>query len=193
EVDAVPPAAAPGLTAAPPPPPPGRPPSGVTHGSFRATDDGIVWRCASCDTENRLEESLCVVCGTKFAEALREPAPERVDRDPGTAAMISLFFPGAGHAYLGMWPQALARGLISVWVGLMAFFFAAGGRGSATAIGWLYGLIAFGLWVVAAHDAFREASNEPRQVLLEGRRFTFLVLGLLVLLLASLFLTAFAR
>ncbi|MDQ3981690.1 MAG: zinc ribbon domain-containing protein, partial [Actinomycetota bacterium] len=161
---------------APPPPPPSvvadpdapaspedravRP--GVERGAFRSTEDGILWRCSSCDTENRLEEPACTVCGTPFAESVRPPEPERPQRDPGTTAMISLFFPGAGHAYLGLWPQAIARAVVSVWVVLMAVFFAIGGKAASTPVAVLYGLAAFGLWGVAAHDAFREASGTPR-------------------------------
>lgn len=193
---------------APPPPPPVAetppPPSapegaatavkpGVERGNFRSTEEGILWRCTSCDNENRLEEQACSVCGTPFAAAIRPPDTERPQRDPGTTALISLFFPGAGHAYLRMWPQAIARGVISVWVILMTLFFAIGGKGGSTPVALLYGAAAFGLWATAAHDAFREANGEPKQVLLQGRRFTYVVLGLLMLLLASLFLTAFTN
>ena len=197
---------------APPPPPPlaetappGAPPPpasaeerpqvkpGVERAGFRSTEDGILWRCSSCDTENALEEQACTVCGTRFAESIRPPAPERPVRDPGTTALISLFFPGAGHAYLGMWAQAVARAVVSIWVVLMALFFAIGGEGKSTPVAILYGAASFGLWFVAAHDAFREANGEPNQVVLQGRRFTYLVLGLLMMLLASLFLTAFSN
>lgn len=181
------------------PEPPAGPPAetsvkpGVERGGFRSTEQGILWRCSSCDTENRLEEVACTVCGTLFAESIRPPAPPRVQRDPGTTAMISLFFPGAGHAYLGMWAQAIARAVVSVWVVVMALFFAIGGKAGSTPAAVLYGAAAFALWMVAAHDAFREANGEGNQVLLQGRRFTYLVLGLLMLLLASLFLTAFSN
>ena len=180
-----------------PPPSPAAPSAGVKPGveraGFRSTEQGILWRCSSCENENPLEEPTCTVCGLAFAESIRPPAPERLQRDPGTTAMISLFFPGAGHAYLGMWPQAIARGVVSVWVALMALFFAIGGKGGSAPIAFLYGAAAFALWAVAAHDAFREANDEPKQVLLHGRRFTYLVLSLLMLLLASLFLTAFSN
>lgn len=166
---------------------------GVERGNFRSTDEGILWRCTSCDTENPLEEPACTVCGTAFAEAMRPPAPQRLQRDPGTTAMISLFFPGAGHAWLGMWPQAIARAVLSIWVSLMASFFAVGGKTGAVPVALLYGATSFGLWATAAHDAYREANGQPRQVILQGRRFTYLVLGLLMLLLASLFLTAFSN
>ena len=184
------PASEPGVAAPPPAPAPLKP--GVEHGSFRSTEEGILWRCSSCDTENRLEEGACVVCGTGFGETFRPPAPPRVRRDPGTTALISLFFPGAGHAYLGMWPQAIARGVVSVWVAAMSLFFAVGGKRGAMPIGILYGLVAFALWMVAAHDSYREANDQPRGVLLYGRRFTYLVLGLLVSLMGSMFLTAFS-
>ncbi len=173
-----------------PGPPAAAPKPGVRQGAFRSTEEGILWTCSACDAENPLEEQACRVCGTAFAEALRPPPKRHVERDPGTVALVSLFFPGAGHAYLGMWPQAIARAVISVWVGLMTLFFAAGGKGAATAVAAAFGVVAFALWVTAAHDAFREASDEPRLVLLRGRRFTFLVLGLLMLLLGSMFLTA---
>lgn len=176
------------------PTPPASPPTGikpgVEHGSFRSTTAGILWRCSACETENPLEETSCRVCGKAFAEAVKPPPKPRVERDPGTVAMVSLFFPGAGHAYLGMWPQAIARGVVSLWAGLMTLFFAVGGNGGSLGVAALFGLVTFALWVVAAHDAFREASDEPRQVLLHGRRFTYLVLGLLMLLLASMFLSA---
>src|SRR5918997_1307320 len=70
----------------PPPPPPAAPPAGppsappqdpastpaaepgavkpgVERGAFRSTEEGIFWRCSSCDVENTLEEPACVVCG----------------------------------------------------------------------------------------------------------------------------------
>ncbi|HEV2756680.1 MAG TPA: hypothetical protein VG318_13000 [Actinomycetota bacterium] len=173
---------------------PTAPKPGVKKGAFRSTDEGILWTCSSCDAENPLEEPACRVCGIAFGEAMKEPVARHVERDPGTVALVSLFFPGAGHAYLGMWPQAIARGVVSVWVGLMTLLFAIGGKGgSATAVAGLFGLVTFALWAVAAHDAFREASDEPSRVLLHGRRFTFLVLGLLTMLLASMFLTALSN
>lgn len=192
--DAPPPPPAPAV-AAPEAPAPEAPPAegvkpGVQHGGFRSTEEGILWRCSSCDTENRLEEAACTVCGTAFAEAMRPPAPERPGRDPGTTALISMLFPGAGHGYLAMWPQAIARAVINVWVLAMALFFAVGG---STPVALMFGAAAFGLWATAAHDAYREANGEARDVILQGRRFTYVVLSLLMLLLAALFLTAFAN
>lgn len=179
-------------SAAPPPPvdAPPAPKPGVQQGAFRSTEEGILWTCSACDAENPLDEAACRVCGTAFGEAIRPPVKRHLERDPGTVALVSLFFPGAGHAYLGMWPQAIARAVVSAWVGVMTLLFALARGGASTAVAGLFGLVAFSLWIVAAHDAFREAGDEPRRVLLYGRRFTFLVLGLLMLLLASIFMTA---
>lgn len=163
---------------------------GVERAGFRSTEEGILWRCSQCENENRLEDEACSVCGTPFADSMRPPPPPRPQRDPGTTALISLFFPGAGHAYLGLWAQAVARAVVSVWVIAMTLFFAIGGKGGSMPVAVLFALMGFGLWGTAAHDAFREANGEPGQALLQGRRFTYLVLSLLMLLLGSLFLTA---
>jgi hypothetical protein len=50
----------------------------------------------------------------------------------------------------------------------------------------LFGVVALLLWIVAAHDAFREASNETARVLLRGRRFLYVVLGLMALLFVAM-------
>jgi hypothetical protein len=101
--------------------------------------------------------------------------------------MISLFFPGAGHGYLGLWGQAIARGVISVWVVLTALIGAVQG---AAMVAVVFGVAAIGLWLLAAHDSYREALNEPNAVILKGKLFLYLVLGLLVLLFILLFSTA---
>jgi hypothetical protein len=115
------------------------------------------------------------------------PEPDLADKDPNTAALMSLFFPGAGHAYLGLWADAIARGVLSVWVILVAVVAAfAAEQASGRLVTILFGLIAFGLWGVAAHDAYRAARKERDRIILKGRGFLFLVLGLLGLLLLVL-------
>ena len=158
---------------------------GTRHGSFTVREHGVVWTCSRCDTENPLDQQVCSVCGTTFAEVVR-PKEERPERDPGMAAMVSLFFPGAGHGYLGMWGQAVARGVLHAWV-LFVVLIAVVQRGPGSApIGIVFGFAATGLWAVSAHDAYREARHESSQVLLKGKVFLYLVLGLLVLLLILL-------
>lgn len=188
----------------PPPPPP--PPSGAdptpttapgpgaapggpaaavaerTSGAFTITETGIVWTCTRCETANPLDASVCSVCGTTFADVIRPP-DGRPERDPNTVAMYSLFFPGAGHWYLGLKGQAVARGVLSVWVVLVAVL--AGVAGSVL-MGVVFGLAALGLWIAAAHDAYREARSESAAVILRGRIFLYLVLGLLLLMVVLL-------
>jgi hypothetical protein len=103
------------------------------------------------------------------------------------AAMLSLFFPGAGHGYLGLWGQAVARTVLSLWVlfVVLVSVLQRGQAGSAM-IGFVFGVAATGLWAASAHDAYREARREPSLVLLKGKVFLYLVLGLLALLMLLL-------
>jgi hypothetical protein len=124
--------------------------------------------------------TVCPVCGSDLATTLRPPEPERPQRDPNMTALISLLLPGAGHAYLGQWPQGLSRAVVQMWVLATALI----GAVQGTPLVWVtFGMAATALWVVAAHDAYREAADEGRGVLLKGRVFLWVVLGLLALLL----------
>jgi hypothetical protein len=145
----------------------------------------VVWTCSRCDTENPLDQQVCAVCGTSFAEVVK-PKDDGPERDPGTATLFSLFFPGAGHGYLGLWGQAIARGVLHAWV-LFVVLIALFQRGPGSVpVAVVFGLAATALWGVSAHDAYREARHESSQVLLKGKVFLYLVLGLLVLLMVLL-------
>ena len=163
-------------------------PASVDTSAFEVTESGIKWICATCGTPNSLEEPVCSACGTTFAETVR-PKPKRVQGDPGKAALFSLFFPGAGHAYLGMWGQAVARAVLSSWVLLVTIVGMLDREvPGSLAMAAMFGIVALGLWLLAAHDAFREATDEPDKVLLQGKRYLYLVLGLMVLLFIVMFL-----
>jgi hypothetical protein len=152
--------------------------------TFQVTDQGIRWTCSVCETVNGLEHSICDVCGAPFARTVLPP-DEKPQRDPNMTAMISLFLPGAGHAYLGMWGQAIARGVISLWV-LLVVVVAAFQRGAASSnvILVTFGLASIMLWGVTAHDAYREARDERTLVVMKGKIFLYTVLGLLLMLVA---------
>ena len=157
------------------------------YSAFKVTEEGIKWICPTCTTANDLDLQACTACGSTFADAIR-PKPARVERDPARTALVSLFFPGAGHAYLGMWGQAVARGVLSFWVVLVTVVGVLdkkvpGSLAMATA----FGIAALVLWLVAAHDAYREATNNPGAVLLRGKRFLYVVLGLMGLLFIVMF------
>lgn len=154
---------------------------GTSHGAFTVREHGVVWTCSRCSAENGLDQQSCSVCGTAFAEVV-QPKQERPQRDPGMATMMSLFFPGAGHGYLGLWGQAIARGVLHAWV-LFVVLIALLQKGAGSAsLAVVFGLAAAGLWGVSAHDAYREARHESSQVLLKGKIFLYLVIGLLLLL-----------
>ncbi|MDQ4143744.1 MAG: hypothetical protein M3198_08405, partial [Actinomycetota bacterium] len=156
-------------------------------GAVRVDEDGISWTCVRCDTVNEFAANVCVVCGAKFAESIRPPEEPRPSRDPNKTALISLFMPGAGHAYLGIWGEAFARAVISTWVVLVAVFAAAQNVAQAKIMGVLFALVATALWVVAAHDSYREALGMPSAVILKKKFFLGLVLGLLMLSIVMVF------
>jgi ribosomal protein L40E len=79
------------------------------------TDDAGVaaaaWPCPVCGERNPIELDACRVCGTPFAQLLRqdEPRPTIAPRD---AFLWSLIFPGVGHAKVGRGPDGIARGTL---------------------------------------------------------------------------------
>lgn len=165
----------------------GRADPGPRGDVFRVEEGGRVsWQCSQCATINSLDADACTACGTSFVAAMKPAEPAGPERDPGTATMLSLFMPGAGHAYLGMWGQAVARAILGLWVSgivLLAGFQDGAGSGLIAIV---FGAASFGLWIVTAHDAYREASHDPGAVILKGRTFLFTVLALLVILLGML-------
>ena len=161
---------------------------GTKRGAFEVTEEGIQWTCRVCDSKNPIELLVCSACGSPFAETVREQRADQIEGDPNNAALYSLFFPGAGHGYLGLWGDAVARAVVSLFaitVTLVAFL------GQAPLVAAVFGLLSFALWVVAAHDAYREASHQSNQTLIKTRHYGFLMLGILALLFIMLMATYF--
>jgi hypothetical protein len=189
------------VASAPSPPPP--PPSGVqgasrdassvpssaTGQTFSVTDKGIIWTCSRCNNANDFSLSACSVCGAPFSELIREPGSDRPQRDPGIVAIASLVLPGAGHAYLGLWGQAIARAVISVWVVTVTLFAIFQGGRPALVTALMFGVVAVALWLVAAHDSYREAQGDGRSTLLKDRHFLYVVLGLLLMSMIMVFMS----
>ena len=158
------------------------------YSAFKVTEEGIKWICPTCANPNNLDMTACTACGTTFAQAVR-PEPTRIEREPATVALMSLFLPGAGHAYMGMWGQAVARGVLWLWVlGIAIVGLLDKDVPGSLVMALLFGLAAFALWAITAHDAYREALNQPKSVLLRDRRFLYLVLGLMGLLFVLMFI-----
>jgi len=157
--------------------------------AFIVGTDGISWACKKCETVNSIETDVCSVCGMSFADLLRPATPDKPRRDPNTVALISLFWPGAGHGYIGQWGQAIARGIVSfLLLVVTAVSFAQSGAGGMATI---FGGIAFSFWAVAAHDSFQEASNAPNKVILRPKYFLWFVLVVLMLMVGSLLVQGF--
>ena len=162
------------------------PPEVQRRGAFSIAGGDVTWTCDRCDTDNELSARSCRVCGTAFGDTVG-PQPHKTPRDPNTAALISLFYPGAGHGYLGLWSQAIARAAMSTWVLAVALVAALQkGVPGSRALVVLFGVAAFVLWALGAHDAYREAADHPRGVILRPRMFLYLTVGLLFLLFVSL-------
>jgi hypothetical protein len=176
------------------PAPRGMPPPGAAvgteRGPFTVTDGGVVWTCSSCGRTNHLDTEICSVCGASLRDMLEPKQSRTKQRDPRLTAFVALAFPGVGHAYLGLWGQAVARAAIAILTlaAVVAGFTldAAGAR----VMSFLFAVVALGLWIVSAHDAMREAQGRERETLLRGRAFMYLVLGLLGLLMLQLFIGA---
>lgn len=156
---------------------------GLTRGAFTVTELGVMWTCSVCGAQNMLDNQSCTVCGTRFAELVEPKEINRVERDPAKTTLVSFAFPGAGHAYLGMWGQAVARAVLGLWLLMVVFItgIQEGVPGSA-AISIVFGLASLGLWAVSSHDAYQEAKGASGAVLLRGKVFFYAVLGLLGLL-----------
>jgi hypothetical protein len=167
-----------------------RDPAPAARGPFRVVGEVVAWTCAVCDSTNPLDRSDCQVCSAPLAATLHPP-PEPPRRDPGLAALLSLILPGGGHAYVGIWGQAVARAVTSAWVVFVALLSAVQ-RGLLAPLPLLFEGAAVALWLVAAHDAYREAAGQGGAVILRGRLLTWVLAGLVLLSVAATLAAAMA-
>lgn len=155
----------------------------VRRGVFQVVGAEVMWSCTVCGHDNPLDAGACQTCAASFADVIRRDERPRLERDPNTAALYSLFLPGAGHAYVGLMGQAIARAVMSIWVVGVALVAVLSGPGRASAlISVTYGLAAVGLWLAAAHDSYREAMDQPGLCWLSGRRFLYVTVALIAVL-----------
>lgn len=155
----------------------------MTRGAFTMTAAGVAWTCPTCDTSNPLEAGVCTVCGTAFREVVAaNDAGGTPARDPRVAAAAGAIFPGFGHAYIGSWGQALARVAVAMWVVATIVAGMSVRTLPSRLMSVAFILAALGLWTLSSYDAYQAASNNPGSVVLKGRTFVWLVLGLVGLL-----------
>lgn len=130
------------------------------------------WVCTVCDTANPLDDQQCSACGTSIFTVFGAEEEEQKEVDPQRALLRSIMFPGLGHAIAG-------QGLLGSAIGgltLMALGFGiALAATQAGSFGWPLLLLALGIWVAAAFDAFRIASGGTDIIFLRPRVVTALV------------------
>jgi hypothetical protein len=120
------------------------------------------WPCPTCGSQNPIELDACGVCGTSFAQLLRqeEPRPTVAPRD---AFLWSLTFPGVGHAKVGRAPDGIARGTLFVLTFGLALVIVLSGVSNAAvfAVVVLLLLSALTLYLGSAVEAYRLADGGP--------------------------------
>jgi hypothetical protein len=185
----------------------GRPGPGVGAGTaagagsspgIRATDEGIVWACPVCETENPIELSSCRTCGTPFGRLLEEEPPPP-GSSPGRAVALSLLFPGVGHFVAGRGAEGLARAVIFAYAAatVVTILVVTGGRpGPFLSLLVASALVALAVYALTASDAGRAARGEPpllgSRVLLYGG-VALILLTVVVLAIVGLRATGTAR
>lgn len=119
-----------------------------------------IWPCPTCGSSNPIELDVCRVCGTSFAQLLRqdEPGPTVAPRD---AFLWSLTFPGVGHAKAGRTPDGIARGTLFVLTFGLALVIVLGGVNSPPVFGVVALLLvsALTIYVGSAAEAYRIADG----------------------------------
>ena len=120
-----------------------------------------MWPCPTCGNENAIELDACSVCGTSFATLMRsDEHPAEVD--PKDALVASLIFPGRGQRKLGRPLDGFAHGALFILLCSLALMLAFGnGSGVLKALFALYLLLALGVYLGSAYEAYRMAEGAP--------------------------------
>jgi hypothetical protein len=118
------------------------------------------WPCPTCGSQNPIELNECSVCGTSFAQLLRQDEP-RPTVSPRDAFLWSLTFPGVGHAKAGRAADGIARGTLFVLTFGLALVVVLSGVSSGPIFGVVALLLvsALTLYVGSAAEAYRIADG----------------------------------
>jgi len=118
------------------------------------------WPCPTCGAQNPIELDMCSVCGTSFAQLLRQEEP-RPTVSPRDAFLWSLTFPGVGHAKAGRAPDGIARGTLFVLTFGLALVIVISGvsNGAVFAVVTLLLISALTLYLGSAVEAYRIAEG----------------------------------
>jgi ribosomal protein L40E len=118
------------------------------------------WPCPTCGSPNPIEVDLCRVCGTSFAQLLRQQE-EPPTVSPRDAFLWSLTFPGVGHAKLGRAADGIARGTLFVLTFGLTLVIVLSGVSSGPVFGVVALLLvsALTLYLGSAAEAYRIAEG----------------------------------
>jgi hypothetical protein len=126
----------------------------------RAESGGATWPCPTCGSPNPIELDVCAVCGTSFAQLLRQ-GEDRPTVAPRDAFLWSLTFPGVGHAKAGRSADGIARGTLFALTFGLTLVIVLSGVSSAPVLGVVALLLASALvlYVGSAFEAYRIAEG----------------------------------
>ncbi|HWL91618.1 MAG TPA: zinc ribbon domain-containing protein [Actinomycetota bacterium] len=130
------------------------------EGERREGGAGATWPCPTCGSQNPIELDECSVCGTSFAQLLRQDEP-RPTVSPRDAFLWSLTFPGVGHAKAGRAADGIARGTLFVLAFGLALVIVLSGVSSAPIFGVVSLLLvsALTIYLGSAAEAYRIADG----------------------------------
>jgi len=132
----------------------------AARGEVREGGAVAAWPCPTCGSQNPIELDECAVCGTSFAQLLRQDEP-RPTVSPRDAFLWSLTFPGAGHAKAGRGADGVARGTLFVLTFGLALVIVLSGVSSAPIFGVVALLLvsALTIYLGSAAEAYRIADG----------------------------------
>jgi hypothetical protein len=138
------------------------------------------WRCPTCGEDNVIELDVCAVCGTSFADMMRQDV-HRPDVDPKDALVRSLIFPGLGHRLLGYPIEGIARGaLFAMLAAMTVLVFLTGVRsGVLRSALILFLVMALAVYVGSAYEAHRMA--EGGGLLVQGKQLMWITVAAVLL------------
>ena len=124
-------------------------------------DGGATWPCPTCGADNPIALDACAVCGTSFAQLLRQEQEPRPTVSPRDAFLWSLICPGLGHAKIGRAPDGIARGTLFVLTFVLALVIMLSGVSNAAVFAVVVLLVVATLTVYlgSAAEAYRIAEG----------------------------------
>jgi hypothetical protein len=164
-------------------------PAGGATPSPAGAKAAATWPCPTCGEDNPIELDTCAVCGTSFAQLLRQEE-ERPVVAPRDAFLWSLTFPGVGHAKVGRAPDGIARGTLFVLTFGLALVIVVSGvsTGPVFAVVLLLLVAALTLYLGSAAEAYRIADGgEP---FLSARALLWATVALIMIAVSLLAMSA---